>query len=211
MKIDVDYLRDYYASLADEGLLAIDRSDLVDVAQQIYNEELSRRGLSSEQKGRPQNTRKAVSDEAPEIDEEPAHDGEKPAWLENAAEVYSMVVRPGQSQTDEIAGACDVLKAAGIPCYADLSESSEDRSAPQTDYRWRVMVPGKMNLRATGILERDLFNPDFETEWKAHLEELSDQDLRLMNPPFAFCGLFDKIERVERAYDEELARRNLKA
>jgi hypothetical protein len=39
---------------------------------------------------------------------------------------------------------------------------------------------------------------------------LSDSDLRLMEPEFAFCGLYDRIERVNRAYDEELERRRLK-
>jgi len=28
-----------------------------------------------------------------------------------------------------------------------------------------------------------------------------------MSPETAFCGLFDRIERVRRAYEEELARR----
>jgi len=31
-----------------------------------------------------------------------------------------------------------------------------------------------------------------------------------MQPEIAFCGLFDRVERVTRAYEEELARRRLK-
>jgi hypothetical protein len=31
-----------------------------------------------------------------------------------------------------------------------------------------------------------------------------------MNPQIAFCGLFDRIERVNRIYNEEIARRRLK-
>jgi hypothetical protein len=50
---------------------------------------------------------------------------------------------------------------------------------------------------------------EFEADWKSHLETLSDEDLRAMNPEAAFCGLFDRVERVNRVYDEEIARRGL--
>jgi len=32
-----------------------------------------------------------------------------------------------------------------------------------------------------------------------------------MSPEAAFCGLFDRVERVTKAYDEEIARRGLRA
>jgi hypothetical protein len=31
-----------------------------------------------------------------------------------------------------------------------------------------------------------------------------------MSPEVAFCGLFDRIDRVTRAYEDEIARRGLK-
>jgi ABC-type Fe3+-hydroxamate transport system substrate-binding protein len=71
-------------------------------------------------------------------------------------------------------------------------------------------VPGNLNLRATSVLERDIFNQEFEGTWQAHLETLSDAELRQMNPEVVFCGLFDKVERVNRVYEDELARRKLK-
>ena len=61
---------------------------------------------------------------------------------------------------------------------------------------------GNLEVRAQATLG----NP---AEWKTHLEALSDDDLRAMSPQFAFCGLFDRIERVNRVYDEEVARRRL--
>jgi hypothetical protein len=70
------------------------------------------------------------------------------------------------------------------------------------------MVPGDLNLRATSVLERDIFNTDFEAEWKTHLEMLSDEDVRAMDPREVFCGLFDRVERVTRSYEEEIARRD---
>jgi hypothetical protein len=71
------------------------------------------------------------------------------------------------------------------------------------------MVPGKLNMRATSVLDREIFNAEFEANWKTHLEALSDEELRAMNPEVAFCGLFDRIERVNRVYEEEVARRRL--
>jgi hypothetical protein len=71
------------------------------------------------------------------------------------------------------------------------------------------MVPGDLNQRGTSVLERDVFDPEFEAEWKAHLETLSTEELRAMKPEIAFCGLFDRVERVTRAYAQEIARRKL--
>ena len=43
MQVDLEYLRRQYASLSDEALLALDRSELVETAQKCYDEELVRR------------------------------------------------------------------------------------------------------------------------------------------------------------------------
>ena len=76
-------------------------------------------------------------------------------------------------------------------------------------FRWRVLVPGKLIHRATSVIDRDIFNAEFEAQWKAHLEMLSDEELHVMEPQYAFCGLYDRLERINRAYDEELQRRGL--
>jgi len=203
MHLDPEYLRQDYSLLSDEALLAVDRADLVELAQKILDEEIARRDPSA-----PRTYTNPPDDEA-EADLEPSGDGDKPDWLEDAAEVYSIVDHSGTAP--DAANARDVLEAAGIPCYLDLFEMPKEKSAgPEPTHRWRVMVPGKLNLRATSVLERDIFNPDFEPTWKAHLESLSDDELRAMNPQVAFCGLFDRIERVNRVYAEEIARRRLK-
>jgi hypothetical protein len=186
MDLDPEYLRKHYALLSDEALLAVDRADLVEMAQRILDEEVGRRDLSTRR------TYIAPPDEDAEVVVEPPGAGDKPAWLEEAAEVYSLADLPGTAP--DAAHAHDALEAAGIPCYLDRVEISKEKSAgPEPTHRWRLMVPGKLNLRATGVLERDIFNPDFEPIWKAHLETLSDQELRAMNPQAAFCGLFDRI------------------
>jgi hypothetical protein len=45
MELDPEYLRQHYASLSDEALLAVDRTELVELANMIVDEEVSRRDL----------------------------------------------------------------------------------------------------------------------------------------------------------------------
>ena len=217
MPLDPEYLRQHYALLNDEALLAVDRTELVEMARMIFDEEVERRELSqmgaSERSDEPHPIPGQTDppDGEAEVDYEPAGAGDKPGWLEEAAEVYSHVDHPGAAIAPDVANARDVLEAAGIPCYLELCDiPREEKSAsPEPAHRWRLMVPGELNLRAASILERDIFNADFEAEWQAHLEALSDKDLRAMSPQAAFCGLFDRIERVNRVYDQEIARRRL--
>jgi len=205
MPVDPKYLREHYASLSDEALQAINRADLVAAAQQCYDDEVRRR-KDTRRIAEPQD----VPDETEEFESEPAQDGDKPAWLEDGAEVFSRVDHPGAPPAADLADARDILEAAGIPCYLDLSEIPADDSPRPATHLWRVMVPGNLNLRAASVLDRDIFNQQYEDEWKGLLETLSDEELRGMKPAVAFCGLFDRVERVNRAYDEELARRKLK-
>ncbi|HXJ38865.1 MAG TPA: hypothetical protein VNH18_06275 [Bryobacteraceae bacterium] len=215
MQLDPEYLRRHYDSLSDEALQAVDRNELVEMAQTILDEEIARRGLVRSRDARRTRiipTQPDTPDAEAYLDSEPPDTGDKPGWLEDAAEVYSRTVFTGTAPAPDAANARDVLEAAGIPCYLDLSEIPQEKGAgPEPTHQWRLMVPGEMNLRATSVLERDIFNPDFEADWKTHLETVSDADLRAMNPEAVFCGLFDRIERVNRVYDEEIARRKLKS
>ena len=196
MPNDPKYLREHYASLSDDALQAIERADLVATAQQCYDDEVARRRTA-----RPEDA---------EFDAQPLRDGEEPDWLEDASEVFSRVDRPGALPADDIAAAREALEAEGIPCYVDLAElpQAEEASDAPT-HIWRVMVPGNLNLHATSVLDRDIFNAEFEGQWRTLLETLSDDEVLEMNPEMVFCGLFDRVERVTRAYDAEIARRKL--
>jgi len=191
MPTDPEYLRRHYASLSDEALLDIDRKELIETAQKSYDDELERRKLPSQSSGLP---------ESPGL-------GDKPAWLNEANEVFSQLDYAGAVPAPKIGNARDALEAAGIPCYLDLSDQEEEPPPQRRMQVWRLMVPGNLNQRATSILERDIFNADFEAEWKVHLEMLSDEEVYAMDPKVAFCGLFDRVERVTRVFDEEIARR----
>jgi hypothetical protein len=70
-------------------------------------------------------------------------------------------------------------------------------------------VPGNLNLRANSVVEQ-ISNAEWEEVWKTHLELLSNADLRAMTPQFVFCALFDRVERANRVYEEEIERRGLK-
>jgi len=223
VKLDPEFLRQHYASLSDGALLALDRSELVEVAQRIFDEEVSRRGLSPAGKRSRPDTPKVRSappdplEEEEEAEEEaegewfPPGEEEIPEWLEDASEVYSYAVSHAAQAPEVVVNARDALEVAEIPCYLELFEEEEEVSAaPTRSHRWRLMVPGKLSQRATSVIDRDIFNPEFESNWKTHLEALSDEELREMHPEVAFCGLFDRIERINRAYDDEIARRRLK-
>ena len=212
MKIDPVYLKRHYASLSDDALLALDRDDLVEAARQIYDAEITERGLDSDQ---PFDEMSDSTGDDPEFEttasgDAPAADTDVPEWLEEASEVWSCVVYPGRGPAPEAADARAVLIEAGIPCHLELQEIlPEETTNRELRHQWRLMVPGTLNLRATSELDREIFNEDFEAEWKAHLEGFSDAELRSMHPQVAFGGLFDKVERVTRAYNEELARRRM--
>jgi hypothetical protein len=105
----------------------------------------------------------------------------------------------------------EALRSAGIPCYAELGEITEEKNvAPPPTHQWQLLVPGNLNLQATSILDRDIFNEEFEAEWRTHLQALPDNELLAMSPETVFCGLFDRIERAIRAYEAEIDRRELK-
>ncbi len=214
MRPDPTYLRDHYGALSDEALLAIDRSELVEIAQSCYDAEMARRGLTR----RPAARRAAADVSAAGRDEAPAEGfeaewrepdtGEPPEWLADATEVYSVTVRQHHPDEQRMADAREILESAGIPCYPELVElSAEEKRADSGTHRWRLMVPWQLSFRAVSTLERDLDNAEFEAAWRTHLQACSDDELRSMNPEAVFCGLLDRIERVTKAYEEELARR----
>ena len=196
MQVDPEQLRQLYESLSDEELLAVGRADLIEVAQKYYDAELNRRELT------------VHLQEPDDVDEVP--DVEiGPDWLEDAAEVYSWTAFAQDPLPPEAFETRDVLEAAGIPCLLKLSEIPKVPYSKRT-HSWKLLVPGQLNMRAASIVDRDIFNQKFEDYWSAHLQELSDKELLSMSPKAIFCGLFDKVERVTRAYADEVARRRLK-
>jgi hypothetical protein len=213
MAVDLEYLRQHYASLSDEGLLTIARADLVPAAQECYDEELRQRELLSPRGARRKDGRRPeLAGGNAEGDYMPPDAMDQPEWLDGSAEVFSRADRAGTTPAPDVEDAREALESAGIPCYLDVSDIPEEKNlSPPPTRLWRLKVPGELGLHAMSVLERDIFNPDFEAEWKTYLETLSDEQLPALTPEVSLCGLFDRVERVTKAYEDEIARRGLKS
>ena len=105
MKVSIQDIRRQYAELSDEGLLEIDREDLMDQARQCYDEELQRRQLA-----RPRS--------AP---------GRPPA------QPKEMTVAASYPSSEEAKLARDLVAAAGIPAYLDAANVGFQLFVPADD------------------------------------------------------------------------------
>ena len=191
MQIDRDALSRQYRSMADEELLALEPAELTEVARKCYQAEIERRGLHFA----------AEEDEGgEEVSPETAGDLEHD-WMETA-ECACSFAQAGSSYAEEGDRACDVLRAADVPCQVILEEGTETQQA-----LLKVMVPSALALKATSVLDVEIFNDESEGAWRGHLEHLSDADLRALHPDSVCAGWLDMAARYRRIYLEELERR----
>jgi hypothetical protein len=212
MKLNVDDLRRHYASLSDEALRAINRTELVEIAQQCYDQELAQRAplIKPEIASRP-----AFRVQAEDVELDPGEEWkdseivdseEPPDWSTDADCVCTFAARPGDKSASEAENVRAILAAAGIPCYVALRTLDYEPS-PGRLSEYRVEVPGGMNLEATSVLDKEIYNPEFEAVWRTHLEVLTDEQFFELKRETILGGLLDRMERIERVYDEEVARR----
>ncbi|MEQ1947472.1 MAG: hypothetical protein ABL995_09790 [Bryobacteraceae bacterium] len=200
MRPDFQELQRYYASLSDEALLEIERGDLTEVAQSCYDAELAARGLDAE-------TDDVEIRHDDPFAEEDGDSGDElgPDWLEDAACACSFESSPGNDAAPDLDEARSVLEAAGIPCHAVGSELDAKKETRR--YAYSLMVPAAMNMRALSVLDRDFFNPRLESEWKTHFADLSDDELRALSLQDLTAGMLDRVERLTKAYKQEMAGR----
>jgi hypothetical protein len=173
--------------LSDEALIALDRSELIEDAQPYYDHEIRQRGLTPEDSA-----------------DLPGDAGPKPNWLDEAACVAEF---GGMNSTSDAQNARDVLENLRIPCYVQMQESDPASDRRRSHYEFRLLVPGKFNLEAVSVLDKEIFNAELEAEYRTHFEQLSDEELRAVKPEILLAGLSDRIERLTRAYTEEIERR----
>jgi len=214
MQIDRQELSAHYASLSDEELLELDRAELTEIAQRFYDSELAKRHLTpadTETPGEPHGRAAPDAAEGADEDEDGAvinfDAGPEPDWLEDATCARSYAVLPGGSAADA-GDAHDALVAAGIPCH--ISVKTFDPNDPKPQCYYCVMVPGARNLEAAGALAMAIDNPKEEEMWRAHFEVLSDEELRVLKFDAICAGLRDRLARLKRAYDDEVARRKVR-
>ena len=202
MSINTRQLRQHYASLSDEELEALDPNDLTDVAHSCYDSEMKLRGLSPA---------------GPNLDD--AEGGEHPEPLEADGDAHqddggsfvasTFVDVPGSSSVADAEDAYRALSDAGIPCRVKVQEPEPDPPNGVYYPERQIIVPGGLALRATSILDKAIYNPKQESEWKTHLESLTDDQLRRITVDDICAGLLDRAERLRRAYLAERRRREL--
>jgi len=201
VRINLEDLRQHYASLTDDELLEIERLDLTDQARSCYDSELARRGMKPQSAAAPERGEESV-----DAAEEEANATADPGWLETAACVCTYGSQGSRTAAADAENACTILRSAGIPCQVTEDEI-EPLPEPPGGLEYRVMVPSAFNLKAYAVLDRDVFNEGREASWRAHLEELTDDELRALTPDILCAGLADGIARLTRAYQEEVERR----
>jgi hypothetical protein len=102
------------------------------------------------------------------------------------------------------------LLAAGIPCHLSAVPPDPQNEDSQRFDEYRVLVPASLNLKAISVLDKEIFNADLVADWTTHFADLSDEELRALNPEAICAGLLDRVERLTRAYNDEIARRRSK-
>ena len=199
MQIDPQALRRHYASLSDEELLALDRTELTEVARKYYDSEFAERELTL-----PQDDEDAAPPEAPSTPIEPQGD-----WTGESTCVCTfewLTGRLGEFGRERADHACVVLQAAGIPCRIEINEVNQ-AEGPEPRTEFAIMVPSNLYHQADDFLEREMFNAEREARWKTHLESLSDAEFRALSSDL-LCGRYkDLIERLTRMFNDEVQRR----
>ena len=191
MQLDLENLRKHYASLNDDALLAIDRDDLVEGAQRCLDAELKQRGLRA--------SGIVKLDDA----DDTAETEDEPDWLPDAVSAGSFTVYPGGDAAIQVDTARHALESAGVRCYALVRE---EQGPPRAKY-YDLMVPGALSLKALSVLDRDVYNPQLEEEWRTHFAALSDEDFQELDLPSMTVGWQDRVDRLTRVYNDELAQR----
>ena len=146
MQIDPEEFRRHYASLSDEALLDIDREELVDVAQQCYDEELAQRGIVFES-------------EAAIVPEETATHEE---WVLAATYING----------EEANLAHAMLESAAIP----VRFASNNTSSWTGTGELRLMVPAAMLEEAEDILASQISDEDLIAQAEAEAAPDSSED-----------------------------------
>ncbi len=196
MKPDPAALRRHYASLPDEVLLDMDRAELTQLAQQVYDDELASRHLST---GTGAQESAGPEQPAEKTDDELDWSAD-PDWLSEAACACAF---DNAAEMDE---AREILEKAEILCHARLlPRDTSPGQPPRFDYE--LMVPSALNLRAISVLDKELFNPPVEAQWRAHFEVLADQDFSALRLEDLTAGLQDRIARLTAAFNDERMRR----
>ena len=197
MAIDIEQLRKHYASLTDEALLEIERDELTEAAQKCLNREIERRGLEVA----PEEEETADDVDVEATNDEFDADGE--TFMVTSFADY------GGSAAADAEDARRALEAAGIPSEIKVEEIAPEPPPREKRFERQVIVPAALGLVATSVLDKAIFNPKMEEDWKMHLSALSDDELQTMNADLLCAGFLDRAKRLRDAFTAEVKRRGL--
>ena len=200
MHVDPESLRRHYRSLSDEELFALRREELIEVAQECYDEEWERRGLAETQES-------DLVEGSADYGEDSEESETEADWLQNAACVASFAGQYGGSAASDADEARLALQRAGIACQISTIEAEPSNGDQPAQHEYRVMVPAALTLKASSVLDKEIFNPQIEADWRIHLESLTDTELAALRPDVICAGLFDRMARLKRSYNDEVSRR----
>ena len=193
MQIDLQELQQRYSDMDEDQLLSIDRDDLTEEAQSVYDYEIKRRKL---------NNKSFIKENAEEgADAFFDNEGEESNQMGNGACACSFTEHYGSDAARTAANAMEALEAAGIPCWITETEEEGHKTL-------NVMVPDALIMHATSIVDRDVFNDEYESEWRTHLESLSDKELSILDPELICAGMLDRVARIKKSYTDEMKRRD---
>jgi hypothetical protein len=209
MHFDRGELRQHFALLNDEELLDLKREDLTKEAQGIYDREIAHRGLDNASAAEREIEKVEASFDKRDYggDDETAD----PDWHRDGALVCAFVDTPGSHSAEMTVKAQSSLQAAGIPSHLRVRQEIDSSGVRDPYDTMEVLAPVRCAMHAASILDRDLFNDEFETYWRDHLGMLSNEDLLMLDPDIFCAGLLDKLSRMKRVYAQELTKRELKA
>jgi hypothetical protein len=208
MPIDAESLRRHYASLSDQQLLDLDRGELTETAQQCYDRELQRRDLAHHDSGGTGDASVAM-DHWEESRERSVEHADEETVDDASFVACAFTDHPGGSSAMDAAEARAALQAAGIPSRIEVREVEPEPVDPRPRTEYQVLVPGGLSLRASSVLDRDVFNAKMEADWKTLLESLSDDQLLHLNADAICEGFLDRAARLRKVYKSEILRRRL--
>jgi len=148
MQVDLDDFRRRYAELSDDALLDLDRDDLVDLARDCYDAELSRRGL------------RRTSSSPPAME------------ARDHGELVEAAIFSSSSEAD-LARA--LLESAAIPCYLENEFAGKTLRASDG---FRLFVPAALLDNAREILNSPVSDEELIAQAEAEPEpETKDEQL----------------------------------
>ena len=155
MEVTLADFRRHFEILSDAALLETNREDLIDIAKQCFDEEVSRRGLNAE-------------DDTPEIDGEAS----EPA----ASGGEELVLLATFVSGDEVSLVRGLLETASIPSHVVNPLGS------LAGIEFRLMVPAAFEEHALEVLEMQISDEDLAAQaeaaatFEADPEELAEEE-----------------------------------